>query len=209
MRLIWVRHGETDVNRAGRYVGHLDPSLNETGVRQINRLRTLLAFESPTDLFTSDLRRCVETAEVLNTAWKLKPQMTAFLRELSFGSWEGNTYEEIMQEDPDKASKWYDNPFDHSPPFGETLNQFGERIDQWINWLLTACPIHATIVIVCHGGVIRWFQSKWLENNSSRYWQVAGLGHGQSMVVEWDGETWSTASLHEGRHELEDDSTFS
>lgn len=209
MRLIWVRHGETDVNRAGRYVGHLDPSLNETGVQQINQLKTLLAEESPTALFTSDLRRCVETAELLKDSWEIKPKMTASLRELSFGEWEGNTYAEIMQENPDAASKWYDNPIDHAPPDGETLTQFGERIDQWLNWLFTICPNDATILIVSHGGVIRWFQSKWMENDLTRFWLVDGLRHGQAMAVEPDGAGWSCVSLYEGGNELTDGSTIS
>ena len=65
MKLILVRHGETDWNKERRYQGQKDPKLNETGKRQVEMLRNRLA-DTPIDLvYASDLKRAMVTAQVI------------------------------------------------------------------------------------------------------------------------------------------------
>jgi alpha-ribazole phosphatase len=197
MRWIWVRHGETEENRLRRYLGHADPPLNERGKEQAERLRRLLADLSPAAVYSSDLTRCMETATRIAAQWKLRPIPVQSLRELSFGKWDGKTYDEIMRTDGERMKKWYDNPFQVSPPGGETLEQFGRRIDNWLSERLAAFQSDETVLIVSHGGVIRWFECKWLARDPSSFWRTEGLGHGQALFARWDGQRWMTSLLEE------------
>lgn len=198
MRWIWVRHGETDGNRQRQYVGHSDVPLNEQGRAQAKELAELLAklSDPPVALYTSDLRRCVQTAEPLAKMWKQPAIAVPALRELSFGDWELLTYEQIMEADRERASKWYDDPFACSPPNGESLRQLGQRVDAWLRSIQAArgnAP--GTTVFVTHGGVIRWFQAAWLDNDPGRYWQAEGLKNGEALLAEWKGQRWIRQSL--------------
>jgi alpha-ribazole phosphatase len=195
MRWIWIRHGETEENRLGRYVGHTDPALNERGEAQADRLCCLLAGELPSAVYSSDLKRCMQTAERICSRWNLQYVPARALRELSFGRWDGKTYEEIMQMDRERAVAWYDNPFDNAPPEGESLRQLGERVDGWLDRLMSECRCGDTVVLVSHGGVIRWFQSRWLQNDPGLFWQVQGVRHGQALAAEWDGNRWTSVSI--------------
>ncbi|QRG68813.1 histidine phosphatase family protein [Brevibacillus choshinensis] len=200
MRWLWIRHGETDMNRQKRYLGHSDVALNETGLREAGELAKRLARvgETPVTLYSSDLRRCVQTAEPLAAGWKVPLVTVPALRELSFGDWELFTYEQLMEKDNERATRWYADPFTYAPPNGESLRELGGRVDQWLRGLLKGMDSGepaGTAVIVTHGGVIRWFQAEWLMQDPSRYWQTEGLKNGEVLVVEWDGQRFRKQSL--------------
>jgi len=195
VRWIWVRHGETDENRERRYLGHSDPALNQKGREQALQLRHLLAHFSPRAVYTSDRKRCMETATCLAEPWKLSPEPVEALRELSFGEWDGLTYEEIRQRDEARLTRWYRDPFQEAPPGGETLEQLGQRVDRWVAERFAASQPDETAVIVTHGGVIRWFQCRWLMRDPSRFWNTDGLGHGEALLASWDGRSWTSSQL--------------
>ncbi|WP_400161949.1 histidine phosphatase family protein [Brevibacillus sp. TJ4] len=193
MKLIWVRHGETRENRQRRYLGHSDPPLSDEGIAQVSRLaeRLYAAIDQPQAVYTSDLQRCRQTAEAIARRWSLPPQEVPALRELSFGDWELLTYDELMQKDAVRAQHWYDDPYTRKPPNGESLQELGARVDAWLGSLLEQSrDSEQTIVLVSHGGVIRWFEAAWLRQDRDSYWQVEGLKHGDAMLVALDGERW-------------------
>ncbi|MDF2683342.1 MAG: histidine phosphatase family protein [Brevibacillus sp.] len=199
MRWLWVRHGETEMNRQKRYLGHSDVSLNGRGLKEAKELakRLMCAEDDPVQLYSSDLRRCVQTAQLLAETWNVPLYVVPALRELSFGDWELLTYEQLMEKDGERATRWYDNPFTYGPPNGESLRQLGERVDRWLHDVFAEASAgeSGTKVFVTHGGVIRWFQAAWLEREPSLYWQVEGLKHGEALLVEWDGHRWMKQSL--------------
>ena len=194
MRLIWVRHGETVENAQRKYLGHSDAPLAEEGIAQAERLAGQLyrEIQPPLAVYTSDLQRCTATADILARQWGIAPQKVPALRELSFGDWELLTYEQVMQQDPERARSWYDDPFSAKPPNGESLQELGKRVDEWLRSLLEQQAAHGqeTCLLVSHGGVIRWFQAAWLQRDPGQYWQVEGLRHGRAMLAVTDGERW-------------------
>ncbi|MFS0557038.1 histidine phosphatase family protein [Brevibacillus sp. 179-C9.3 HS] len=195
MRLVWIRHGETDCNREHRYLGHSDVPLNERGHLQAGDLATELStlIGRPVAIYASDLLRCIQTAEPLAAAWKLPIIQVPALRELSFGVWELMTYDELMQADPVRATRWYDDPFQNRPPQGESLEELGKRVDGWLRSHLEEWRTKRasdTVVLIAHGGVIRWFQAAYLQNAPEQYWQVDGVKHGEALVAQWLGEKW-------------------
>jgi broad specificity phosphatase PhoE len=88
--LLLVRHGETDWNRDGRWQGGSDTRLNDLGREQARALAERL--DGSIDvLYSSDLARARETAEIVAAKLGLEVHVDPRLRERSFGSWEGRT----------------------------------------------------------------------------------------------------------------------
>lgn len=200
MRWIWLRHGETEANARRCYLGQQDSPLTARGYEQVNLAVQWLALNQlgeakATRLFTSDLGRCIETARMVGSALGLEPNLDTRLREVDFGQWDGRTYEEIMSSgEREWMERWYDNPVVVAPPEGETLNQLGQRVDEWVEQTIVSLDSanNDTIVIVTHGGPIRWFQSRWARGDGeSGFWQVAGLPPGGILVAGWDGRRFT------------------
>ena len=151
--LILVRHGETDWNRARRWQGHADTTLNELGRRQATDLATALAGEPVAAVYSSDLRRAQETAAIVADAHGLEVRVEPRLREINFGEWEGLTTAEIHDPYPTFVRDW---PPDEGKPFpgGETYVAMGARV---VAALEEIGRRHRdeTVVVILHGGPIR------------------------------------------------------
>lgn len=190
MKWIWVRHGQTEANLAGRYLGHTDVALSIAGRAKAIEAANNLAQEPIVHIYASDLSRTMETAQRIGSVHRLTPVPVTALRELDFGTWDLCTYDEVMQTNPSRLQEWYDNPFDRSPPNGETLRQLGERFDRWLLERLHAHDEHETILCVTHGGPIRWFQSKWIDGDEKQFWMMPGIPCGGFFTAEWNKKVW-------------------
>jgi broad specificity phosphatase PhoE len=84
--LLVARHGETDWNREGRWQGWADPALNETGRAQARHLAGELRDTAFDAVYSSDLRRAFETAEILAAPHKVPVVADPGLREIDVGS---------------------------------------------------------------------------------------------------------------------------
>lgn len=190
MNLIWIRHGETRANREGRYCGWSDPPLNRRGRDQVKRAVEGLPTSSIRRVWTSDLLRCRQTAELLLSRLSgVDVIETSLLRELSFGDWEGWTFEEIRSKDPDRLSRWIADPRSVSPPGGETLTQMEFRLQRWLDSTLKRSVPGESVVVVSHGGPIRWFLSRHLRGDLGTFWDHS-LPHGSMVVAEWSQGGW-------------------
>lgn len=96
MRVFIVRHGETDYNIAKRCQGILDIPLNQTGLEQAGRIANRLRLEKFDAIYSSPMKRALATIQAIA---KFHPDIPIYkekeLREVSFGAWEGLTWEEI------------------------------------------------------------------------------------------------------------------
>lgn len=175
------------------YLGHQDSPLTVTGNEQVaiaaEQLRKQIREKSTARLYTSDLGRCVQTAAIVGRALGLEPELDSRLRELNFGQWDGKTYEEIMSSrNRTFLESWYKDPFENAPPEGETLNELGQRVDEWVEQTMASVHTNETIIIVSHGGPIRWFQSRWLRGDATTYWQTDHIPPGGTLIAVWDGK---------------------
>jgi alpha-ribazole phosphatase len=109
---------------------------------------------TPVRLYSSDQPRCADLAERLSAAWSVPLDKTSALREMSFGEWDGRSYDEIDAADGERWRAWCADWRHQTPPGGESVDAFVERIE---SWLRTQTPDSETL-LVTHAGVIRVMQ---------------------------------------------------
>jgi 2,3-bisphosphoglycerate-dependent phosphoglycerate mutase len=147
-----IRHGETDWNRDRRFQGHADPPLNETGRGQAEVLAAELAGEGIGFVYTSDLARARETAEIIAASLGADVVALRDLREVDVGEWEGLTWPEIEQRFPEGARNWHEHGYGWEA--GESYDELGERVVAALERIAADHPAQR-VLIVGHGGTIR------------------------------------------------------
>jgi broad specificity phosphatase PhoE len=151
---ILVRHGETDWNRSGRWQGQADAPLNERGRDQARALADELAGEQVVAIYTSDLSRARETAEIIAARLGRRVDLDRRLREVHVGGWSGLTTEEIEARFPDEILRWHKGDPSHAFDGGETYAAMGERVVAAVNEIAARHP-GEQVLVVLHGGPIR------------------------------------------------------
>jgi broad specificity phosphatase PhoE len=150
--LLLVRHGETDWNAESRWQGHADPSLNALGRRQAERLAAELAGERLDAAYSSDLRRALETAEILAERLGVSVQPVRELREIDVGSWSGLTTDEIRERLPDGFDRL--KQLGYGWDGGETPEELQDRVVAALRRIVANHP-GGRVLVVAHGGVLR------------------------------------------------------
>lgn len=152
--LFLARHGETDDNREPiRVQGFTDTPLNDTGRRQAAELAERVASMGFKSLWSSDLRRAVETAEIVGARIGLRPSLDARLREANRGEWEGRRFIDIEREEPELYAAWRRAGAEFRFPGGESLLDQQQRADAALAEIRGTGELPA--LVVCHGGTIR------------------------------------------------------
>jgi 2,3-bisphosphoglycerate-dependent phosphoglycerate mutase len=141
--LFLVRHGETDWNAEGRLQGHTDRPLSDYGRRQAQQLAGELENEELEAIYSSDLARAHETAEIVGERLGLPVVLDPDLREKDWGTWEGlNAVER-----------------DHVEFVGETTEAHEERILEALRRIAERHPGDRRVLVVTHGGSMRRVQT--------------------------------------------------
>ena len=141
-RLLLVRHGETDWNADGRLQGQTDRPLSDFGRRQARRLADELAAEDFEAIYSSDLARARETAEIVGERLGLEAALDPDLREKDWGTWEGLTAAER----------------DRVEFVGESTEAHQERMLRALRRISDRHPGDDRVLVVTHGGSIRRVQ---------------------------------------------------
>ena len=134
--LFLIRHGETDWNVEGRYQGQADPPLNDRGLRQAHELGDKLASVNLDLLYTSPLLRSEQTAEIISRKLAIPFYKDERLMEINQGKWQTRLRSEIEALYPDLFRRWETEPWEVTPPGGESLEQVGQRVFAAIDELL-------------------------------------------------------------------------
>ena len=122
-----VRHGQTESNVTGFYMGWSDEDLNEVGYIQAHRLASRLAGLPITPVYTSPLRRAYTTAAILAEPHRLEPKALDDLIEIQLGDWQGLHMDEIKRRWAGLWHKWRVDPSGAVIPNGESLTGVTER----------------------------------------------------------------------------------
>lgn len=122
--IIFVRHGETDHNRARLLLGRADPPLTEHGSQQATLAARAVARMSPVRIVSSPLLRARQTADAIAAVTGHSVEIDERLIELDYGTWEGTP---LSDADAERVERWKrDSSF--APPEGESLDAVGLRV---------------------------------------------------------------------------------
>jgi broad specificity phosphatase PhoE len=160
--IVLVRHGETDWNLERRWQGHADPELNDTGRAQAEAVARSLAAKPFDALYSSDLVRARETAEIIGRELGLPIRLDARMREVDVGEWSGLTMPEIEQRYPEGLRRRREGGtgWEH----GESYSAMGDRVVAALRAIAEAHP-GGRVLVVTHGGPM---SSTWLAGGGTR-----------------------------------------
>jgi len=152
--LLLARHGQTDFNRSPVTVqGHIDVPLNSLGLRQAETLAKELAQYNPTKLYSSPLLRARQTTEIVARELNLTPVYDPRLSESRRGEWEGKTFDEVKEYDPEQYKAWQAAEESFRFPGGESLLEQMQRVVKSLEEI--AATGTGSKAVICHGGSIR------------------------------------------------------
>jgi|SRR3712207_2398299 len=171
MNIFLLRHGETDQNSKGTYYGKMDIDLNDNGIHQCQKVKNILKDISFDKVYTSTMKRTMNTAKHALEGRKFEIIKDRRLNEMDMGEFEGKTYKEIQALYPDEWKLWCDDWKNATPPKGENYIQFYGRVKNFINELKDMKE--ENILIVTHGGVIKNFYTYVLDENPDNFWKFS------------------------------------
>lgn len=192
MTLYLIRHGATAGNAEKRYIGSTDESLSAAGRNELLRLQSenrypASDFMAADMLFSSPMKRCLETAAVL--FGERQPVIIDQFREMNFGLFEGMNYRELNGDTRYQA--WIDSGGTLAFPGGEDRDTFINRCVQGLQKLYGIVAADCTAVAVVHGGTIMALLSACAGGDYWSYQTENGLGW-KMQVTEADGNLLCT-----------------
>ena len=147
-----IRHGLTQGNIDGTYLGHRDLPVCPQGIQSLNQMKNDLVYPEVPALFSSPLLRCKQTSSIIYP--DMDPIIINDLIEYNFGEFEGKSVDELK--DNEEFAAWLSGSLDAAPPFGESNGEFGQRVgaafDKIVEGLLKTGITDAAVIT--HGGVI-------------------------------------------------------
>ena len=127
MKLILVRHGQTESNKLGRIQGINDSPLTDVGREQAEAAAHALASEAPFALYSSPLPRAIQTAEAIGSRAGVRPAEVKELIEMDVGKFEGLSGPQLRERFPDVMRSWDEDPASTVMPGGESLHDVRDR----------------------------------------------------------------------------------
>ncbi|MDD2921055.1 MAG: histidine phosphatase family protein [Anaerolineales bacterium] len=147
-----IRHGQTDWNSTGRWQGQSPdaPALNDAGFAQALALRDQLPDADFSAIYSSDLLRAKQTAELVAAPLNLTVVLDSRLREMNLGAWEGMLSDDIQAQYPRELEARKQNPFEARAPQGESPREVAQRVIAAADEIAARHP-NQSVLIVSHG----------------------------------------------------------
>lgn len=179
--IIMIRHGETPSNKEHRYLGRTDESLSVEGIQKLQKQKNDYYYPSADYVFSSPMKRCVETAQILY------PDSKAILipewKEMDFGAFEGKNYRELQGDERYQA--WIFSNGTLPFPDGESREDFVGRCKQGLSHMLAELRKleegeslnSRNVALIVHGGTIMSLLSSFYGGEYFDYQVPNGRGY--------------------------------
>ncbi|UCG01411.1 MAG: histidine phosphatase family protein [Candidatus Heimdallarchaeota archaeon] len=198
MKIVLVRHGQSEANSMGVLQGHMDSPLTSQGRLQAIELAQrmiLMGYISFDRIYSSDLVRAAETATIIGKKLKINDiNYTPLLREMDLGIYVGRKWDQLQ---PKERLFFESISNDHSKqiPNGESINSLVKRLQQFLNEVGNLEPPPSLVLVITHGGPLNHLlrtildllpeTDEWFENC-------------KMTEIEWlQRQTWRLLSFNE------------
>ena len=196
-RLLFIRHAQTEWNIQRRFQGHGDSPITEEGQEQLQRLKSRLAGLEFDVVYSSDLRRTMETSKMLSGKQRVEEPR---LRERGVGILEGLNLEQIMAEHAKAFRAFRSGDKDHQIEGGESLQIALNRAWTFLEEMPEKHP-GAELAAVSHAGLIRLIckQILGLALDAPNFFQIPNTSLTQLIFSPKD-RSWSLECLADTTH---------
>ncbi len=188
-----IKHGLTNGNEQGKYIGKTDEPLSERGVLELEDLCEELRYPQVQIVYSSPLVRCLQTAEIIYPNTFIKTVND--IREYDFGIFENKSMEELKN-DPE-FKKWAGNAMLGAPKGGENKADFDARINSGLQSIISDMMSSriTSAAVVTHGGVIMsWLAKYGIPQKEPMYWaSKSGCG----FTVTTSSYLWGSGGAFE------------
>ncbi len=167
-----IRHAESEFNRRGIIQGHTNSPLSPLGKIQAELTgRWLKEHSTPKRLYTSPLKRALETAQIINAHLQIPLVEVEDFKEIKLGAWEGRPIEEVKREDPENLNLWYTEPAKAKIEGAENLHSFQKRVVKAFESIIQE-EKEGEILIVAHGGTLSAIVAHVLALDMNHIWRM-------------------------------------
>lgn len=183
IKLFLIRHGQTYWNEEGRYQGMQDTMLTKAGISQAEAASRYLQNTDFLNIYSSPLKRALDTAEILNRGKKLEIIIRENLAEMNFGKWEGLKFSEINALYHDDYQNWLNDPYNNPPTGGESFLSLTKRASSELGRIIKENCRDGNVAIVTHGGIIVSLLVSWLKIPPDRWRSIIQRQGAINVVV--------------------------
>jgi phosphoserine phosphatase len=172
-KILLIRHGHVEGIRPERFRGRADLPLTDRGATEAQAVaRHVASAWRPIAVYTSPMRRCIDTGGAIAKACAVDIQIIDDLNDLDYGTWQSRSYAEVKEADPQLYASWFATPHLVLFPNGESLQDLVARSADALRFVLDRHP-DDTVVLVGHDSVNRALLLQLLDQPLSAYWRVA------------------------------------
>lgn len=188
--LVLLRHGQTEWNDTSRMQGQIDTHLDETGVAQVNEAAHALRHRKFQAIYSSDLSRAYESAQILAENLGIPVTSDPRLQEIHMGSWSGRTLDDVVAEFPEFASLYREGKDFRRSPTGETVADMVQRAMPAIGEIVQRHR-GGEVLLVAHGFMISQL-SQHLVGVAAHARVLGNLGNANwtEIGVDYDDRAW-------------------
>lgn len=154
MNLVLVRSGQVQAD-PGIVLGQSNLPLAVTGFTAMQQLAATWSGPAPRFVFSSDLKRAQQSAQVFGAQFAVEPLTDPRLRELDYGRWDGQPWQDAMREDAENYRAWSQHWVIQPAPDGESFADVLRRSGAWLSALLQTAVDADTVLVLAHQGSIR------------------------------------------------------
>ncbi len=200
MKLILIRHGESEANEMGLFAGHLDVDLTERGLKQAELTAEYVVSHYVVDkVYASDLKRAYKTGEAIAKKAGVPIISRQDLREIGAGDWDGKRFDELDKLYPKDFGIWYsDLPHAHCTN-GESVAEVAERV---YGAMLEIARENdgKTIVLASHATPVRTALAMIHPEGLESMYTLGWVPNASVTVLCYDGGQWAVEVIGEAEH---------
>jgi len=171
VKVILIRHGETDWNKEQIFRGRIDVALNEVGLAQARSVQATLKDVQISAIYSSPLSRALETARVVGEGRNCEVKIEEGFIDINFGRWQGISHQKVKEEYKELYEMWLNKPQMVTFPEGESLEEVQRRSMKALEKVIKKHP-EETLAIISHRVLNKVLLCSILGLELSHFWYI-------------------------------------